>query len=79
VKLNTLICGVPGLPLSIGGISPTAEWRADEQLTAIRARGAAIVAPKQTTQQGTSLHMAVRPLNVDFPYIHVRARAQDLA
>jgi hypothetical protein len=76
MKLYTLICDAPGLPLSTG--SPThAEWRAYEPLVAMRTRGGAIVAPKQITAQGTSVP-TVLTVNGDFPYVPVRAGEQGL-
>ena len=76
MKLNTLICGTPGLPSSKGSLAHAA-WRAYEPVTAIRSRGGAIVAPKQMAVQGTSVP-TVLTVNADFPYIPVRAGEQGL-
>jgi hypothetical protein len=84
MRLEYIICDAPGLPLSSDspanhhgtGMSP---WQGSEQSTALRmTRGGAIVAPKQLSVEGTRVRTA-RNLTVDFPYIHVRAGAQDLA
>jgi hypothetical protein len=80
MRLETIICVAPDLPSSARGfIASGQQWHADEQLllTATRTRGGAIVAPKPMSVQGTSVR-TVRPVNADFPYIHVRAGAQDL-
>jgi len=65
--------------LSATGILPATPWRAGEEhglgLELGRIRGGAIVAPKQMSIQGTSVPTA-RPVNGDFPYFYVRARAQ---
>lgn len=78
MRLESIICVAPDLPSSARGfIASGPQWHADEQLTATRTRGGAIVAPKPMSAQGTSVR-TVRPVNADFPYIHVRAGAQDL-
>lgn len=79
MRLESIICVAPGLPSSERGFMAYGpKWHATEQqLTATRTRGGAIVAPKPMSVQGTSVR-TVRPVNADFPYIHVRAGAQDL-
>ncbi|MET0235705.1 MAG: hypothetical protein ABW224_13760, partial [Kibdelosporangium sp.] len=67
MKLYTLICDTPGLPLSAGSLTH-AEWRAYEPLAATRSRGGAIVAPKQMATQGTSVPMVLNVVG-DFPSI----------
>jgi hypothetical protein len=77
VKLYTVHCDAPGLPLSASGVAPSTPWCAGEQIV-VRTRGGAIVAPKQLPIQGTSVR-TVATVNADFPYMfHVRAGAQDL-
>ncbi|TCO62991.1 hypothetical protein EV192_1021135 [Actinocrispum wychmicini] len=78
MKLYTIRCDAPSLPLSASGFTMGAFGRVVEEPTLVRRlRGGAIVAPKQMWIQGTSVHTG-RPVNVDFPYISVRAGAQGL-
>ncbi|MEV4320452.1 hypothetical protein [Actinocrispum sp. NPDC049592] len=75
MKIYTLTCDAPGLPLSAVGSLAATQWRGGEEHGMGRIRGGAIVAPKQMPIQGTSVRTG-RPVNVDFPYISVRAGAQ---
>jgi hypothetical protein len=77
VKIYSVLCDAPGLPLPANGFLAGAQWRTGEETKLGRIRGGAIVAPKQMSVQGTSVH-TVRPVNVDFPYFPVRAGAKDL-
>jgi hypothetical protein len=77
VKLYSITCDAPALPLSESGFRQVAFWRAAEKSTLGLMRGGAIVAPKQLAIQGTTVHTG-RPVNVDFPNISVRAGAQGL-
>ena len=77
VKIYSVHCDAPGLPLSASKPIAGAQWRTGEELTLGRIGGGAIVAPKPMSVQGTTV-LTGRPVNVDFPYFPVRAGALDL-
>jgi hypothetical protein len=78
VKLYSLICDAPGLPLTAAGsIATTLQWRGVEELGLGHIRGGALVAPKQMSIHRTSV-LTSPPVSGDFPYLYVRAGAQGL-